>query len=119
MHASTKKWLFTKISSFVLIPLMTWFILNFVSIYENDYQTVLLFFTQQPTKILFSIFIVVAFFFSEDGRILGFSRTSDEEQKFLPEKSKLFENSKVWASQKIITYHGGRDGRRLGRPHRR
>ena len=64
MHVSTKKWLCTKISSFVLIPLMIWFILNFVSIYENDYQTVLLFFTQQPTKILFSIFIVIAFFFS-------------------------------------------------------
>ena len=43
---------------------MIWFILNFVSIYENDYQTVLLFFTQQPTKILFSMFIVIAFFFS-------------------------------------------------------
>ena len=43
---------------------MTWFILNFVSIYENDYQTVAFFFTQQHTKILFSIFIVVAFFFS-------------------------------------------------------
>jgi succinate dehydrogenase / fumarate reductase membrane anchor subunit len=64
MHTSTKKWLFTKISSFVLIPFMIWFILNFVSIYENDYQTVLIFFTQQLTKILFSIFIVVAFFFS-------------------------------------------------------
>ena len=64
MHNSTKKWLFTKISSFVLIPFMIWFILNFVSIYENDYQTVLLFFTQQTTKILFSIFIVIAFFFS-------------------------------------------------------
>ena len=64
MHVSTKKWLFTKISSFVLIPFMIWFILNFVSVYENDYQTVLLFFTQQPTKILFSIFIVIAFFFS-------------------------------------------------------
>ena len=64
MHVSTKKWLFTKISSFMLIPLMIWFIVNFVSIYENDYQTVFLFFTQQPTKILFSIFIVVAFFFS-------------------------------------------------------
>jgi len=64
MHVSTKKWLCTKISSFVLIPLMIWFIVNFVSIYENDYQTVTLFFTQQPTKILFSIFIVVAFFFS-------------------------------------------------------
>ncbi len=64
MHISTKKWLFTKISSFILIPLMIWFIINFVSIYENDYQTVAFFFTQQPSKILFSIFVVVAFFFS-------------------------------------------------------
>ena len=64
MHASTKKWLFTKISSFILIPLMIWFIINFVSIYENDYQIVALFFTKQLTKILFSIFIILAFFFS-------------------------------------------------------
>ena len=64
MHVSTKKWLFTKISSFALIPFMIWFILNFVSIYENDYQTVLLFFSKQPSKILFSIFIIIAFFFS-------------------------------------------------------
>ena len=64
MHISTKKWLFTKISYFVLIPFMIWFILNFVSIYENDYQTVLLFFSQQPSKILFSIFIIIAYFFS-------------------------------------------------------
>ena len=64
MHASTKKWLFTKISSFILIPFMIWFIINFVSIYENDYQEVALFFTQQPTKILFLIFILIAFFFS-------------------------------------------------------
>jgi succinate dehydrogenase / fumarate reductase membrane anchor subunit len=64
MHVSTKKWLFTKISSFVLIPFMIWFILNFVSIYENDYQTVFLFFSQKPSKILFSIFIIIAFFFS-------------------------------------------------------
>ena len=64
MHVSTKKWLFTKISSFLLIPLMIWFIVSFISIYENDYQIVLLFFTQQPTKILFSVFIVLSFFFS-------------------------------------------------------
>ena len=64
MHISTKKWIFTKISSLILIPLMIWFIVNFISIYKNDYQTVTLFFTQQPTKILFSIFIVVAFLFS-------------------------------------------------------
>ena len=64
MHLSTKKWLFTKISSFILIPLMIWFIINFISIYENDYQTIVTFFTELPTKILFSIFILVAFFFS-------------------------------------------------------
>ena len=64
MHTSTKKWLFTKISSFILLPFMIWFILNFISVYENDYQSVVLFFTQQLTRILFSIFIVIAFFFS-------------------------------------------------------
>ena len=64
MHVSTKKWLITKISSFLLIPFMIWFILNFISIYENDYQTVVFFFTKQPTKILFLIFVVIAFFFS-------------------------------------------------------
>ena len=64
MHISTKKWLITKISSFLLIPFMIWFILNFISIYENDYQTVVFFFTKQPTKILFLIFVVIAFFFS-------------------------------------------------------
>jgi len=64
MHVSTKKWLFTKISSFILIPFMIWFIVNFVSIYDNDYQKVTIFFTQQTTKILFSIFVAIAFFFS-------------------------------------------------------
>jgi len=43
---------------------MIWFILNFVSIYENDYFELASFFTQQPTNILFSIFIIIAFFFS-------------------------------------------------------
>ena len=64
MKSVTKKWILLKISSLILIPLMFWFIVNFVSIYDNDYQTVTLFFIQQPTKILFSIFIVIAFFFS-------------------------------------------------------
>ena len=64
MHVSTKKWLFTKISSFILIPFMIWFIVNFVSIYDNDYQKVTIFFTQQTTRILFSIFVAIAFFFS-------------------------------------------------------
>ena len=64
MHTSTKKWLFIKISSLILIPLMVWFLLNFVSIYDKGYSEVLTFFSEQPSKILFSVFIVIAFFFS-------------------------------------------------------
>ena len=64
MHISTKKWLFTKFSSLILIPFMVWFILSFVSIYEKNYSDVTLFFTQQPSKILFSMFVIIAFFFS-------------------------------------------------------
>ena len=64
MHSSTKKWLFTKISSLVLIPFMVWFIINFVKIYDNDYQQIAEFFLSQPSKILFSIFVVIAYFFS-------------------------------------------------------
>ena len=63
MHLSTKKWLFTKISSIILIPLI-WFLISFISIYDQEYSDVLVFFSQQPSKILFSIFVVIAFFFS-------------------------------------------------------
>ena len=64
MHTSTKKWLFTKYSSVLLMPLMIWFIINLTSIYDKDYMNIVNFFTTQPAKIFFSIFIVVAYFFS-------------------------------------------------------
>ena len=64
MHTSTKKWIFTKISSLILIPLMIWFVINFVSIYNKNYSEVIEFFSKQPSKVLFSIFIIIAFFFS-------------------------------------------------------
>ena len=64
MHISTKKWLFLKCSSLILIPLMIWFIINLVSIYQADYKEVINFFTQQPSKILFSLFVIFAYFFS-------------------------------------------------------
>ena len=63
MHNSTKKWLFTKISSFCLLPFIVWFTLNLVNIYDNDYQQVVDFFSSQPSKILFSLFVVIAYFF--------------------------------------------------------
>ena len=64
MVNSTKKWLLIKSSGIVLVPFTIWFILNFVSIYDNDYQEVFLFFSSQPYKFLFSIFIIIAFFHS-------------------------------------------------------
>jgi len=64
MHISTKKWLFTKLSSLILIPLMIWFIINLIKIYDNDYQTVIDFFSSQPSKALFLLFVVIAYFFS-------------------------------------------------------
>ncbi len=64
MHVSTKKWLFTKISSLILIPFMSWFLISFISVYDKGYFEIEAFFSQQPSKILFSVFIVIAFFFS-------------------------------------------------------
>jgi succinate dehydrogenase / fumarate reductase, membrane anchor subunit len=64
MNTSTKKWLFLKYSSALLLPLMVWFIINFVSIYDSNYDVVVEFFSKQPSKILFLLFIISAFFFS-------------------------------------------------------
>ena len=64
MNSSTKKWLFIKFSSVILIPLMLWFLVSLVSVYDSNYPEVVSFFATQPSKILFSIFIIFAFFFS-------------------------------------------------------
>ena len=64
MHISKKKWLFTKISSLILMPFMIWFLLSFVSIYDKNYSDIIAFFSEQPAKILFSVFIIISFFFS-------------------------------------------------------
>ena len=64
MNSVTKKWMFMKISSAILIPLMVWFILNLVSIFDEDYIEVVNFFTTQPSKFLFSLMLVFAYFFS-------------------------------------------------------
>ena len=64
MISATKKWIFLKVSSVVLVPLMLWFLLNLVSFYDKSYEEVLLFFTSQPTKFIFSLFIIFAYFYS-------------------------------------------------------
>ncbi len=64
MISATKKWIFLKVSSAILVPLMLWFLFNLVSFYDKSYEEVLLFFTSQPTKFIFSLFIIFAYFYS-------------------------------------------------------
>ena len=64
MINATKKWVFLKISGAILIPLMIWFILNLITIYDQDYVNIVNFFTGSLSKFLFSIFIINAYFFS-------------------------------------------------------
>ena len=44
MISATKKWLFLKVSGAILVPLMIWFIINFVSIYDQGYLEIVSFF---------------------------------------------------------------------------
>jgi|TARA_B110000116_G_C16204353_1_gene302279 succinate dehydrogenase / fumarate reductase membrane anchor subunit len=64
MNSVTKKWMLMKISSAILLPLMIWFILNLVLIFDKDYTSVINFFTTQPSKTLFSSMLVFAYLFS-------------------------------------------------------
>ena len=64
MGSVTKKWLFLKVSSAILIPLMIWFAMSLASIYDKGYTELLLFITSHPSKFLFSLFLIFAYFFS-------------------------------------------------------
>ena len=64
MIGATKKWIFLKISSLLLIPLMLWFILNFISIYDKSFVEIIDFFSNTKSKFFFSLFIIFGFFFS-------------------------------------------------------
>ena len=64
MINATKKWIFLKVSLIILIPLMVWFIINLVLIYDKGYVDIVNFFSTQPSKFLTSILMIVAFFYS-------------------------------------------------------
>ena len=64
MNNVTKKWILLKISTLLLIPLMVWFIINLVNIYDQEYVEVLKFFSSQPSKFLMSALLIIAFLHS-------------------------------------------------------
>ena len=63
MIKATKKWLTIKISSGLLIPFMIWFIINFVSLFGANHSQLIEYLSLSSTKIIFSIFILLAFIF--------------------------------------------------------
>ena len=64
MFNPTKKWLFIKVSSVFLIPLMIWFTILLAGIYDKNTVEIISFLTSQPTKFLLSTLFVVSYFFS-------------------------------------------------------
>ena len=96
MINATKKWIFLKISGATLIPLMSWFILNFIKIYDQDYYFVVNFFTDPIYKFLFSLFIINAYFFSA----LSISEVFEDYIK--NEKIKNVANRLLYASAVVI-----------------
>ena len=96
MRKVTKKWLFLKISSLILIPLMIWFIFSFVQLFDQDYTDIVSFFSSQPSKLLFSSFLVFAYFFSA----LSISEVFEDYIK--NDKIKSVANKLLYASAVVI-----------------
>ena len=64
MNSATKKWIFLKLSAVVMLPLMIWFIFQLVSIYSMGFDEINSFFVKQPNKLLFSLFVIITYFYS-------------------------------------------------------
>ena len=96
MIAATKKWIFLKISGAILIPLMIWFILNLIKVYDQEYVNVVNFFTNSSSKFLFSVFIINAYFFS------ALSISEIFEDYIANDKIKNVANKVLYASAVVI-----------------
>ena len=75
---------------------MIWFLVNFVTLYDKDYQDVVEFFTNQINSIIFCVFIVVTFFYS------ALSISEIFEDYIINEKTRKFANLMVFLSSLII-----------------
>ena len=96
MINATKKWIFLKISGVLLIPLMLWFVISLVSIYDNEYKDVVNFFINPTSKFLFSLFIINAYFFS------ALSISEVFEDYIANDKIKNVANKLLYASAVVI-----------------
>ena len=96
MLNATKKWLSLKLSSVIMVPFMTWFLVNFVSIYDSNYENIVEFFLSPLSALIFSIFIIITFIHS------ALSISEIFEDYISSEKTRKFANMMVYLSSFII-----------------
>ena len=96
MLNATKKWLSLKLSSVIMVPFMTWFLVNFVSIYDGNYENIVEFFSSPLSALIFSIFIIITFIHS------ALSISEIFEDYIGSEKTRKFANMMVYLSSFII-----------------
>ena len=96
MINATRKWILLKLSSFLMVPFMIWFLIKFVSIYDGDNQSVVSVFSNQFMAIIFSIFITITFFHS------ALSISEIFEDYISSENTRKFANMMVYLSSFLI-----------------
>ena len=96
MINATRKWIFIKASSLLMVPFMIWFLIKFVSIYDVNYQIIVEFFSSKSSTILFSMFIIITFFNSA----LNISEIFED--YIDSKKTRKFANTMVYLSSLII-----------------
>ena len=52
MLSATKKWLSIKLSSVIMVPFMIWFLLKFITIYDENHSNVLEFFSDPRSSLM-------------------------------------------------------------------
>ena len=58
---ASRKWIIQRATALLMIPIMGWFVINFISIYDEGYFEVMNFFSSGESKIRMLILILISF----------------------------------------------------------
>ena len=58
---ASRKWIIQRATALLMIPIMGWFVINFISIYDEGYFEVINFFSSDKSKTRIPILIIISF----------------------------------------------------------
>ena len=58
---ASRKWIIQRATALLMIPIMGWFVINFISIYDEGYFEVMNFFSSDKSKVRIPILIIISF----------------------------------------------------------